>query len=308
MAVLFADICGSTRLYHKLGDAAARTVVAECVALMLDEVNRYEGRLIKTIGDEIMCVFPDTDRGVRAASAMQHRVSQARPGGYPISIHVGLHYGPVVLDAGDVYGNTVNAAAYLTAVSAAEQILLTEAAAAALSPELRVCTRPIFAAPLKGTDRESTVYQVLWKTDNSQMTDVSFGTHKVIPGDQGALNLDYHDGELRMDQHCQSITMGREESCDIVVADRLTSRIHATIELQRTHFYLVDQSTNGTYVKFEDGEEVVVLRRQLLLDRTGRISLGRSIAATYDNVIKFKYDRRALYRILPGAGSAAIRS
>lgn len=297
MAVLFADICGSTRLYHKLGDAVARTVVAECVTLMLDEVGRHEGRLIKTIGDEIMCVFPNTDLGVRSASGMQYRVSEARPGGHPVSIHIGLHFGSVVMDAGDVYGNTVNAAAYLTAVSAAEQILLTEAAAVSLSPELRACTRPIFAAPLKGTDKESTVYQVLWRTDNSQMTDVSFGTHKVIPGDQGALNLEFSDQELRMDQHCHSVSMGRDENCDIVVADRLASRIHATIELQRTHFYLIDQSTNGTFVKFNDGEEVVVLRRELLLDRVGWISLGRSIAAAFDSLIKFKYDRRALYRI-----------
>src|SRR5690348_9162364 len=125
MAVLFADISDSTSLYQKLGDVAARNIVNACITLVNSIVLRFDGRLVKTIGDEAMCVFPSADLAVLAASDMQSQVVAKRPGNYPISIHIGLHHGPVLVEEDDVFGDTVNVAAYLTAVAAAEQILTT---------------------------------------------------------------------------------------------------------------------------------------------------------------------------------------
>ena len=70
-AVLFADICGSTKLYQALGDANARTVVDACLTLMRTVVDRYNGRVVKSMGDEIMCVFDTADNGLLAASDIQ---------------------------------------------------------------------------------------------------------------------------------------------------------------------------------------------------------------------------------------------
>ena len=130
---------------------------------------RFDGRLVKTIGDEVMCVFPSADLAVLAASDMQAQVAASRPGNYPVSIHVGLHYGPVLVEEDDVFGDTVNVAAYLAAVAAAEQILTTEATEQCLSAALKSCVRPIFHAVLKGAEEESTVFQVLWRTDNRRI-------------------------------------------------------------------------------------------------------------------------------------------
>jgi adenylate cyclase len=297
MAVLFADISGSTRLYNSLGDVAASAVISECLAVMVPEVERYQGRIIKTIGDEIMCVFPCADQGLLSASAMHAAVAAASPGGSKVSIHVGLHFGPVVSEDGDVFGDTVNAAAYLTAVAGADQILLTEATEVALSPELKICVRPVFMAVLKGASGESTIFQVLWKKDNPSITDVNLGVHKIIPGDLGSLLVTYGERQYRVDQHTSSVLMGRGEDCDVVVADRFASRNHARVNLQRTHFYLVDQSINGTFVRFDDGEEIHLLRRELLLDRCGHISLGRRFGDEQQDLIGFSRDRRGLYRV-----------
>ena len=119
MAVVFADISESTSLYQKLGDAAARNIVNACLTLITGVLARFDGRLVKTIGDEAMCVFPSADLALLAASDMQAQVSATRPGNYPVSIHIGLHYGPVLVEEGDVFGDTVNVAAYLTAVAPA---------------------------------------------------------------------------------------------------------------------------------------------------------------------------------------------
>ena len=57
-AILFADISDSTSLYDKLGDIAARDLVAQCLETMTGEVVGHGGTLIKTIGDEILATFP----------------------------------------------------------------------------------------------------------------------------------------------------------------------------------------------------------------------------------------------------------
>ena len=87
------------------------------------------------------------------------------------------------------------------------------------------------------------------------------------------------------------------DACDIVVKDRFSSRKHLSIKLVRTHFYLFDHSINGTYVALESGEEVHVLRREILLDGAGQIRIGRSRTEHPGDVITFERDRRSMFRV-----------
>lgn len=295
--MLFADITDSTSLYQKLGDVAARNIVNACLGVINGVLVRYDGRLVKTIGDEVMCVFPSADLAVLAASEMQSLVASTKPGNYPVSIHIGLHFGSVLVEDGDVFGDTVNVAAYLTAVATAEQILTTESTEQCLSVALRALVRPIFHAVLKGSDKESTVYQVLWRTDNMDLTDVNLHSNKTIPGDTGSLLLTLDEERVRVDQWRPAIVIGRSQECDLVVTERFASREHLSIKLVRTHFYLFDHSINGSFVSLESGEEVHVLRRELLLDGTGQICVGRSRSERPSEAITFARDRRSMFRI-----------
>ncbi len=295
--VLFADICDSTSLYQKLGDVAARNVVNSCLAAIVDVVPRHQGRLVKTLGDAALCVFPSADQSVLAASDMQSRIAATRPGNFPAMIHIGLHYGPVLVEENDVFGDTVNVAAYLTAVATSEQILTTEVTRQSLSAALESCVRPVFNTVLKGSNQESVVYQVLWRTDRIGLTDVNDQPHKLIPGDTGSLLVSLDEERVRIDQWRTGIVIGRDTDCDLVVADRYASRRHLTIKLMRTHFYLIDHSINGTYVSLESGEEVHVLRGELILDGAGQILLGRSRVERPGEAIVFSRDRRSIYRI-----------
>jgi len=297
LAVMFADISDSTSLYQKLGDSAARNIVNACLQVINGVLARYEGRLVKTIGDEVMCVFPDADLAVLAASDMQAQVSATKPGNYPVSIHVGLHYGPVLIEENDVFGDTVNVAAYLRAAATAEQILTTDAVERCLTAALKTCVRPIFNAVLKGSEQESTVYQVLWRTDRTELTDVNLQPNKMIPGDTGALLVTLDEERVRVDQWRTGILIGRSKDCDLVVTDNFASRRHLSIKLVRTHFYLFDHSINGTFVTLGSGEEVHVLRRELLLDGAGEIYVGRSRTERPAGVITFQPDRRSMYRV-----------
>jgi adenylate cyclase len=297
MGVLFADISESTGLYQKLGDLAARGIVDACMTLVAGVLSRFEGRLVKTIGDEALCVFPSADLAVLAASEIQALVTSSKPGNHTIEMHLGLHYGPVLLDENDVFGDTVNAAAYVTAVATAGQILTTEAVEQQLSAALKSVVRPVFHTILKGSAYETVIYEVLWRTDRHDITDVILRDRKTIPADTGSLIVTLREERIRVDQWRPAVVIGREADCDLVVNDRSASRKHLSIKLVRTHFYLFDHSINGTFVVLESGEELHVLRRELVLDGSGEIRTGRGRAEHPADVVTFQRDRRSMFRI-----------
>ena len=75
VAILFADVVGSTQLYDKFGDSKASATVALCLDVMKDSTRQFNGTVIKTIGDEVMATFPTVDDAMAAASSMQSRLS-----------------------------------------------------------------------------------------------------------------------------------------------------------------------------------------------------------------------------------------
>ena len=99
----------------------------------------HSGRVVKTIGDEVMAVFPLADAAAQAAAALQARVA-AEPftGGAPVAIRVGFHHGPTLAADGDVFGDSVNVAARLAGIAHASQVITSGATAAMLSPWLRM--------------------------------------------------------------------------------------------------------------------------------------------------------------------------
>src|SRR4051812_27083787 len=117
MAVLFADVAGSTKLYDTLGDSLAKKMVDECIGLMREIVARHGGRVVKTIGDEVMCVLPDADSGCLAATDMQIRIMELPAvNNVKRAIRAGFHAGPVIEENLDVFGDTVNLASRMAGV------------------------------------------------------------------------------------------------------------------------------------------------------------------------------------------------
>src|SRR5438552_4066304 len=58
VAILFADVVGSTKLYEQLGDLRARDMVGICIEVMRAATDQNHGTVIKTMGDEVMSTFP----------------------------------------------------------------------------------------------------------------------------------------------------------------------------------------------------------------------------------------------------------
>ena len=296
-AVLFADVADSTALYRRLGDIEALGVVSASLNAMKAVLPCHQGRLVKTLGDAVMCIFPDAECAVAAAIDMQRAIGDLQPGGVTVQIRVGLHMGPVVIEGDDIYGDTVNVAAYLADAATADQILIAEQTLAALGAKRHDAVRPIFDAILKTTLARTAVCEVLWRDDAAERTHVNLQVTRTIPQDAGSLLLVLDGKEQRVDYWHPTLIIGREAGCELVIADNLVSRRHATIRVERTQFFLVDHSINGTFVTRENGGEIHVVRREFLLEGAGEIRPGYARDMRAAPFVAFSRDRRSIYRV-----------
>jgi adenylate cyclase len=284
MAVLFADIAGSTRLYEAVGDADAKTLIDEALIAMQVVTQRHRGRMIKTIGDELMCVFPSAERGFLAANDMQTVVNALVVSkGVKRMIRIGFHAGPVIEQNGDVFGDTVNVAARIAGLAKGMQIMTTRATVDALPEALRASTRPIAAVSVKGKSDELAVCEVLWQGGD----DVTMAAGVVAAERPVELALRHGASEILLNAERPSIMIGRDPGCDLVIADPKASRQHARIEKRRDKFFVVDQSSNGTYVTYDGELELALRREETMLRRSGSIVFGHSATASAGDVLTF---------------------
>lgn len=272
---MFADVAGSTRLYETLGDSKAQEAISQCLTRMSEITNRYGGIVIKTIGDEIMCRFATADDAVNAGINIQEVLeSDSTVGSVPLSVRIGMHYGPAILQSGDVFGDAVNVAARMAGIAKACQIITTEETVKHLSPDLEEMTRQFDKASVKGKQDEIVIYEVLWEQDD--VTRMA-GFASAAPAVDMKLNLRVQDAEKSIGSDTATFVLGRGSQCDLMVPANLASRMHARIEYRRGKFVLIDQSTNGTYVRTQDGREVFLRREELPLTGAGVISLGEPV-------------------------------
>lgn len=273
LAILFADVSGSTRLYETLGDKEALERIERCLSVLSALSRRHHGEIVKTIGDEIMCAFPDASAAFRAARAMQMEMAmQLISGKLPLHIHIGMHYGPAIREESDIFGDAVNIAARLTKIAKAGQIITSLQTADTLPAELRVDMRQLGNAPLRGRREEMDICEIIWQ-EVGDLTLMQGSAFKPEPC-TGCLVLRHSGTSLVINEQKPSAMLGRDKDNDLVVSNTLASRQHAQIEHRGDKFILIDQSTNGTYVFTGDGRKSFVHREEFPLSGTGSISLG----------------------------------
>lgn len=288
LAVLFADVVGSTKLYEFLGDVKARETVARCIEVMTKATDLHGGRVVKTMGDEVMATFATADDAVEAACKMQRLIKdRLNDLSVPVAIRVGLHCGPVVLEGGDVFGSTVHLANRMTSQAKASQIVTTATTVEELSLHLQAMTRPIDLATVAGRREEVVLCEVLWLREDSTAMLPTLAISDAS-GKARRLRLRYRNHEVIVSEDQPSVDIGRSEDSDLVVKDSLISRLHARIEYRRGKFMLVDLSTNGTCMTTEAGEEQYVRRDSVQLKGRGMIGLGRAAQADAPHTIEYE--------------------
>lgn len=101
------------------------------------------------------------------------------------------------------------------------------------------------------------------------------------------LYLTYHNTIKEINPKSDDFIIGRSKQSNIIVNSDLASRQHAKIVYRKSKYVLIDQSTNGTFVKTQGGKEVYVQGEELPLSGSGFISLGKSVTVDNEHIIYF---------------------
>lgn len=129
-SVGFADLVSFTSLVRHLSDRELARMVQRFEVLASDVVTAHGGRVIKTVGDEVL--FVAIGAPPAAAIAIDLVEAMAEDDVLP-DVRVGMAGGPVISRLGDVFGTTVNRASRLTAVARPRTVLVDDSMAALLA-------------------------------------------------------------------------------------------------------------------------------------------------------------------------------
>jgi class 3 adenylate cyclase len=289
VAILFADICESTKLYESAGDEEAYRLNGQSLELMREATVAAGGTVIRTQGDGLLGTFPTSKAAFEAACEMQDAHEGRR-----LAIKIGIHFGPTLRGiGGDVYGDAVNMAARISSQARPGETLLSGDAVNLLPSKYQPRLRVLDSTTFKGKSIASNVYIVV--PEKADGTETMFGTPMPAMAlrPSSALLLTHGGSKVRLDETNRRATLGRDRTCDLVVAASFASRVHAVIEVRRGRYVLTDQSTNGTFVSDGRGEPLFLKRESTDLGAEGTISLGALPALDTDGLVQFR-------RVVPG--------
>lgn len=286
-AIMFSDIVGSTRLYSTLGDVRAAECVNQCISGMSEIARSYNGVVINTIGDEILCSFDSVDAAVLAANAIHVHYDLNQVNGFDVKLclRIGIDYGEIVQREDDIFGDVVNVAARIANIAVANQTIISEKVIVALSYDLRSKTRKYDRIAVKGKNELLTLFEVMREDrDVTIMRSTITLTHT---GSTQSLYLIYAGKSTTVRCNSQIFVIGRSITSDLVIEANLVSRTHAHCVFRREKFILIDQSTNGTFVKTAEGREVYLRREEIPLIGRGTISFGESSQVDNGQILQF---------------------
>jgi adenylate cyclase len=275
VAVVFADISGSTLLYAMRGDEEAFRLTSSCLNLVQEEVEAHGGRIVKRLGDALLAVFESGAGAVHAAAALQRRMEDPQCDLHEEGVHVrvGIGCGSAVLDDGDVYGDVVNVAARLVSLAGAGEILLSEGAYESLPVPMHESLRLIDRIAIRGRPDRVLVYEYIWQGED---VTASVGPRRSEPA--WILEIRFGEHLFLVGPQRPRLMIGRTAENDISIDLDVVSRWHAEVSMRGDKFVLVDSSTNGTYVRVENGPLLRVCRDEITLTGKGEIMPGREDA------------------------------
>jgi adenylate cyclase len=139
LVVGFADMVGFTRTTRRLSPTELTSLIDSFQSVATEVVATGHGRVVKTVGDEVLFVTAEPVDGAEVALGLLDRLAEVES--LP-ELRIGLAQGPVVTRFGDVYGEVVNIAARLTTHARPGRVLVDRVLAAALEGEAGYRVRP----------------------------------------------------------------------------------------------------------------------------------------------------------------------
>lgn len=279
LAILFADVCGSTRLYEQYGDEIARADMAACISLLDTVAKGLDGTTLKTIGDEIMCAFSDPVKASLAAAEMQAGLKKASEAGEykmgTLHIKIGWHWGSVSWRGDEVLGEAPVTAQQIINRAKADEILTSKESIDQLPPALFQNIHMIDRIEAEARDGSLDVCKIPWEQSGEE-TQISSIPMSQLVSKELSLVIEYNGQEFTVNSTNTKCTIGRGRNADVRVNGGFTSRQHAEITYRNGRFNLRDESVNGTIIVDENGESKKLRREEGVIAGFGKIGFGAS--------------------------------
>ena len=161
--ILVADVDGYSRLMRADEEGTLVDLRAHLAELVAPVVERFHGRIVKTVGDGVLIEFGSAIEAVRSAVELQRGMVE-RNAGTPAdrrqAFRIGLHLGDIIVSDEDVFGDTVNVASRLEGLAEPGSIVLSASVYEQVRDKLALPFRAQGSRALKNIDRPIQVYSL----------------------------------------------------------------------------------------------------------------------------------------------------
>ena len=285
--VVFTDLHGSTAAFEAMGNARATVLVTQITQRIAHRCEAYGGRVVKTLGDGVLAMFPSPQGAVDAVVDIQRsnfkglsRASKV----VSMPIRIGVASGEVEVVQGDCYGDAVNVASRLCDLCGPNQIWANDAALASAVEVHGVTFRPLGLINVRGRAEPCKVFQLEWREEQASdfltmQGDLDPG---LVSGDRDVLGreieLSWMDTTRTFKSFDLPVSIGRVRTAEFVVNDPRVSRTHVRIDWRNGSIVLVDVSSYGSWVRFgaSNSAPVLLRREECVLHGSGELALGAS--------------------------------
>ena len=161
--ILVADIDGYSRLMRADEEGTLGDLRAHLAELVAPVVERFHGRIVKTVGDGVLVEFGSAVEAVRSAVELQRGMVErnlAMPAERRQAFRIGLHLGDIIASDDDVFGDTVNVASRLEGLAEPGSIVLSASVYEQVRDKLALPFRAQGSRALKNIDRPIQVYSL----------------------------------------------------------------------------------------------------------------------------------------------------
>ena len=159
--ILFADIDGYSRMMRADEEQTLLDLRAHLAELVGPVVERFRGRIVKTVGDGVLVEFASAVEAMRSAVELQRGMSERNadlPTERRQAFRIGLNLGDVIVSDEDVFGDTVNVAARLHTLAEPGSIVLSASVYEQVRDKLALPFRFQGSRTLKNIDRPVPIY------------------------------------------------------------------------------------------------------------------------------------------------------
>ena len=186
--ILFADVDGYSRLMRADEERTLDDLHAHLTELVGPVVERFHGRIVKTVGDGVLVEFASAVEAVRSAVELQRGMVE-RNVGTPVerrqAFRIGLHLGDIIVSDDDVFGDTVNLAARLQGLAEAGSIVLSASVYEQVRDKLALPFRSQGSRTLKNIDRPIRTYAL----DAASLSETAATAAKPAPSRRRMMTL-----------------------------------------------------------------------------------------------------------------------